>query len=103
MTSFKVLTATAVLLMSTSALADIRVTDTNNGAWVTVTENGQPAANASVSVANVPQQRKTFTTDERGRVFIPLQLNASRSVKFEATTENGQKSSRYAFTGQNKN
>ena len=65
--SLKVLTATAVIVMSSSAFADIRVADTHNGAWVTVTENGQPAANATVSVANVPQQRQSYKTDANGR------------------------------------
>lgn len=74
MLNLKVLTTTAVILMSSSAFADIRVADTHNGAWVTVTDNGQPAANATVSVANVPQQRGTYKTDENGRVFIPLTL-----------------------------
>ncbi|KXI21687.1 transthyretin-like family protein [Photobacterium sanguinicancri] len=102
MSSLRVMTATAVLLMSSSAFADIRVADTHNGAWVTITENGQPAANAKVSVANVPQQRESYTTDERGRVFIPLTLESSRSIKYKATTESGKKSSRFAFHSTNK-
>ncbi|MEZ8093833.1 DUF4198 domain-containing protein [Photobacterium swingsii] len=102
MSSLKVITATAVLLMSSSAFADIRVADTHNGAWVTITENGQPAANAKVSVANVPQQKESYTTDERGRVFIPLTLESSRSIKYHATTESGKKSSRFAFHSTNK-
>ncbi|KLV04578.1 MULTISPECIES: hypothetical protein [Photobacterium] len=101
MSSLKVITASAVLIMSSSAMADIRVADTQNGAWVTVTENGQPAANASVSVANVPQQRKMYKTDENGRVFIPLSLQSSRSVKYKATTEDGKQSSRFAFHSTN--
>ncbi|EAS44310.1 hypothetical protein C9J48_05410 [Photobacterium profundum] len=102
MSSLKVITATAVILMSTSVLADIRVADTHNGAWITVTENGAPAANASVSVANVPQQKQSYQTDENGRVFIPLTLENSRSVKYKATTETGKKSSRFAFHSTNK-
>ena len=102
MSSLKVLTASAVILMSTSAIADIRVADTQNGAWVTVTENGQPAANAQVSIANVPQQRQTYTTDDKGRVFIPLTLENSRSIKYKAKTESGRESSRYAFHSTNK-
>lgn len=102
MSSLKVMTATAAILLSTSALADIRVADTHNGAWVTVTENGQPAANASVSVANVPQQRKTYQTDEKGRVFIPLTIEQSRSIKYKAKTESGRESSRYAFHSTNR-
>ena len=102
MSSLKVLTVTAVIAMSTSAFADIRVADTHNGAWVTVTENGQPAANASVSVANVPQQKKSYTTDEKGRVFIPLTLENSRSIKYKAKTESGRESSRFAFHSTNK-
>ncbi|MGF1727132.1 hypothetical protein [Photobacterium nomapromontoriensis] len=102
MSSFKVLTTAAVILMSSSAIADIRVADTHNGAWVTVTENGQPAANASVSVANLPQQRKSYKTDEHGRVFIPLTLQNSRSIKYKATTESGKRSSRFAFHSTNK-
>ncbi|AJR06353.1 hypothetical protein C9J03_13380 [Photobacterium gaetbulicola] len=102
MSSLKVLTATAVIVMSSSAFADIRVADTHNGAWVTVTENGQPAANATVSVANVPQQRQSYKTDENGRVFIPLTLENSRSIKYKATTEGGKQSSRFAFHSTNK-
>ena len=102
MLNLKVLTTAAVILMSSSAFADIRVADTHNGAWVTVTDNGQPAANATVSVANVPQQRGTYKTDENGRVFIPLTLENSRSIKYKATTEDGKKSSRFAFHSTNK-
>ena len=102
MLNLKVLTTAAVILMSSSAFADIRVADTHNGAWVTVTNNGQPAANASVSVANVPQQRKTYKTDENGRVFIPLTLENSRSIKYRATTKDGKTSSRFAFHSTNK-
>ncbi|MGF1687220.1 DUF4198 domain-containing protein [Photobacterium japonica] len=102
MLNLKVLTTAAVILMSSSAFADIRVADTHNGAWVTVTNNGQPAANASVSVANVPQQRQTYQTDENGRVFIPLTLENSRSIKYKATTKDGKTSSRFAFHSTNK-
>ncbi|OAN11247.1 hypothetical protein A3K86_20025 [Photobacterium jeanii] len=102
MSSLKVIAASAVLVMSSSAFADIRVSSNANGAWVTVTENGQPAPNAEVTVANVPQSRGTFKTDETGRVFIPLTLHNSRSVKYKAKTESGKESSRFAFHSTNK-
>ncbi|OAN11246.1 hypothetical protein A3K86_20020 [Photobacterium jeanii] len=102
MFNFKVIAASAVLVISSSAFADIRVTDTHNGAWVTVMENGKPAANAEVTVANVPQSRGTYTTDERGRVFVPLTLENSRSIKYKAKTESGKESSRFAFHSSNK-
>lgn len=97
MSSFKVLTATAIILMSSSVFADMRVVDTHDGAWVTITENGKPAVNASVSIANVPQQGQSYQTDESGRVFVPLTLEKSRTVQYKATTESGRESSRFAF------
>ncbi|UXI02450.1 hypothetical protein [Photobacterium sp. TY1-4] len=101
----KVSIALASLLMGFSALsyADIQVTDTQNGAWVTVTDGGQPSANAVVSVVNQPQAQNSFRTDDSGRVFIPLSLNHSRSVKYSAVTESGNEYSRFAFHGVRKN
>lgn len=97
----KVSIALASLMMGFSAMsyADIQVTDTQNGAWVTVTDGGQPSVNAVVSVVNQPQASNTFRTDESGRVFIPLSLNHSRSVKYKAVTESGGEYSRFAFHG----
>ncbi|MGF1734880.1 hypothetical protein [Photobacterium satsumensis] len=82
--------------------AQIRVTDTHNGAWVSVYENNEPVPNASVTIANVPQVKKNYMTDSKGKVFIPLTLESSRSVKYKATTENGSTYSRYAFHSTNK-
>lgn len=89
--------ATMVIAFSSTSFADIRVTDSPNGAWVKVTDNGQPVANATVSLENYPQVRQTFKTGESGRVFIPISVTNSRSIKFRAVTEEGMVYSRYAF------
>lgn len=88
-----------MLAFSSTSFADIRVTNTQNGAWVKVTDSGQPAANATVSLVNLPQVRQTYQTDENGRVFVPISLNNSRSIKFKAVTEEGNTYSRFAFHG----
>ncbi|MCW8327657.1 hypothetical protein MD588_02460 [Photobacterium sp. SDRW27] len=94
--------ATAVLTFSATSSADIRVTDTQNGAWVKVTDNGQPAVNATVSLENYPQVGQTFQTGENGRVFIPISVNNSRSIKFKAVTQEGIVYSRFAFHSDSK-
>lgn len=91
--------ATMAIAFSSASFADIQVTSTQNGAWVKVTDNGQPAANAMVTIENLPQVRKSFQTDENGRVYIPLSLNKSSSLKFKAVTEEGNVHSRFAFHG----
>lgn len=92
-----IILAAMAIAFSSASLADLRVSSMSNGAWVKVTENGQPAANATVSLVNVPQVRQTFQTSENGRVFLPISLNNSRSIKFKAVTEDGNVYSRFAF------
>lgn len=89
--------AAMAMTFSSVSLADLRVSSMSHGAWVTVTEQGHPAANATVSLVNVPQVRQTFQTDENGRVFLPISINNSRSIKFKAVTEEGNVYSRFAF------
>lgn len=102
MEKVNVVLSSIMIAFSSISLADISVSDTQSGAWVTVTENGQPAANATVSLKNLPHNRNTFQTNEKGRVFVPLSLNHSRSIKYVAVTEDGNKYSRYAFHGEHK-
>lgn len=97
MKKVNIVLATMAIAFSSTSFADLRVTNSQNGAWVKVTENGQPAVNATVSIENFPQVSKTFQTDEDGRVFIPLSLNNSRSLKYKAVTEEGNVHSRFAF------
>lgn len=97
------LTLAAVLLsVSSLSYADIQVTDSENGAWIKVTENGKPAVNSVISVENQPQSLSSFNTDETGRVFIPLAMNHSSSVKFKAVTTDGNEYTRTAFHSVNK-
>ena len=76
-----------VASMSASAV-DLNITDASSGIHVKATKQSAPAAGLMVSVTNVPQLNGvSFMTDERGRVFIPLSLNASRSVNIVATDD----------------
>lgn len=102
MSVIKVLTASAVILLSFSALADVRIVDTHNGAWVMVRDNGQPVSNANVNLVNVPQQHGSYKTDDNGQVFIPITLENSRSVKYQVTTKEGANQYRYAFHSSSK-
>lgn len=103
MNIMKTVLVSTLILLSGNVLADIRVADTHNGAWVTVTHNGSPVEGAQVSVKNVPQQKKTYLTNESGRVFIPLTLENSRSIKYKVTKPNAEKSeSRFVFHATNK-
>lgn len=103
MTIAKTIIASGLLLLSGTALADIRIADTHNGAWVSVSHNGSPIQGAEVTVKNVPQQKSTYITDESGRVFVPLTLENSRSIKYQVVKP-GAKSpeSRFAFHSSNK-
>lgn len=98
-----VVLSTLLIAFSSVSFAGISVTDSNNGAWLTVTDKGQPAVNAMVSVENLPQIQSTFQTDSHGRVFVPLSLNRSTSVKYKAVTEDGQAFSRFAFHSDSRN
>ncbi|MGF1701150.1 hypothetical protein L4D09_12705 [Photobacterium makurazakiensis] len=82
--------------------AQIRVADTHNGVWVSVYENNEPVSNVSVTIANVPQVKESYITNSKGKVFIPMTLESSRSLKYKATTANGNTYSRYAFHSTNK-
>lgn len=83
-----VISALLATSMSTSAI-ELELTDSNNGIYAKTTEGSKPVSGAIVNVSNVPQLNdKLFTTDERGRVFIPLSLNASRSVRVETSDMN---------------
>ncbi|PSW13184.1 hypothetical protein C9J01_10020 [Photobacterium rosenbergii] len=76
-----------VASMSASAV-DLNITDSGSGLHIKATDQSAPAAGLKVNVTNVPQLNgSSFTTDENGRVFIPLSLNASRSVKVVATDD----------------
>ncbi|MDD1830223.1 hypothetical protein LRP52_49805 [Photobacterium sp. ZSDE20] len=83
----KSIALSTLLIASASASAvELQLRDTQNGIYVKATEQSEPASGLTVNVANVPQLNDaSFTTDERGRVFIPLTLNSSRSVKVEAS------------------
>ncbi|MCG7587071.1 hypothetical protein [Photobacterium sp. OFAV2-7] len=91
--------SSVLIAFSSMSFADISISDTQNGAWVKVTDNGQPSANAVVSVENQSQVKGTYQTDDSGRVFIPLSLNSSKSVKYKAVTEDGNEFNRFAFHG----
>nr|WP_086940842.1 carboxypeptidase regulatory-like domain-containing protein [Thaumasiovibrio occultus] len=98
MFGFKTITLSAMILASTAAFADIRVTDDHTGLWVKVEDSaGQPDAGAKVMITNLPQNRTVYTTNDSGRVFIPISLPSSRSVKLEAVTSDGEELSRYAL------
>ncbi len=94
---FNITVSIVCLAFSTMSLADMKIVNTTNGAWVTTSEHGMPAANSEVTVKNIPQSRGTYITNENGRVFIPLSLKNSRSVKYNAVTENGTEYNRYLF------
>ncbi|MGF1687092.1 hypothetical protein L4C36_10395 [Photobacterium japonica] len=83
----KVIALSTLLITSMSASAAVlKLTDTNSGIYVQANEQSQPVSGLTVKVTNVPQLNDaSFTTDEHGRVFIPLSLNASRSVRVEAS------------------
>lgn len=103
MTITKTIIASGLILLSGTALADIRIADTHNGAWVSVSHDGSPIQGAQVTVKNVPQQKSTYITDKNGRVFIPLTLENSRSIKYEVTKPGAKSSeSRFAFHSTNK-
>lgn len=91
--------AIAALMVSASSvtLADIRVIDTQAGSWVRVTEQGQPAANARVSVNNKSNRGRVFITNERGEVFIPLYTRHSQVLHYSVLTENGNEYSETAL------
>ncbi|MDO6496777.1 hypothetical protein [Photobacterium sanguinicancri] len=91
--------ASMLIAFSSMSFAGLKVVDSQNGAWVTVTDNGKPVADAVVSATNVPQSKSEFKTNEKGRVFIPLTMNHSKSVKFKAVTPEGKEMSRFAFHG----
>ena len=76
-----------VASMSASAV-ELNITDSASGIHVKATGQSGPEAGLTVNVTNVPQLNgASFTTDERGRVFIPLSLNASRSVNIVASDD----------------
>jgi len=86
----KIIALSSVLLtISSVSFAGIRVADSHGGAWVTVTDDGQPAANAEITIENQPQIQATFKTNENGRVFVPISTNHSTSVKYKAKTSDG--------------
>ncbi|UTV28817.1 DUF4198 domain-containing protein [Photobacterium atrarenae] len=97
MNKVQLVLAAATVTMSSAAFADIKISDRENGAWVTVTHEGAPAANATVSIVNLPQVRQKYKTDENGRVFLPISVTNSRSVKFRAVTQEGNVYSKFAF------
>ncbi|WP_087017939.1 hypothetical protein [Thaumasiovibrio subtropicus] len=98
MLGIKASTLAALIFASSSALADIKIIDTENGAWVTVRDmNGMPQAGAMVKFTNVPQDREVYTTNENGRVFIPITLERSRSIRIEAVSGNGLTKEELAF------
>jgi hypothetical protein len=103
MTIIKTIFASSLLLLSGMALADIRVADTHNGAWISVSHGGNPIEGAQVTVKNVPQQKATYITNKHGRVFVPLTLENSRSIKYQVTKPGATKpESRFAFHSTNK-
>ncbi|MGF1885932.1 hypothetical protein L4D13_07290 [Photobacterium profundum] len=91
--------ATMLIAFSSMSFAGLKVVDSPNGAWVTVTDNGKPVENAAVSAVNVPQSKAEFKTNDKGCVFVPLAINQSRSVKYKAVTQEGKEFSRFAFHG----
>ena len=85
----KSIALSTLLVASMSATAvELNTSNTNSGIYVKATDQSSPAAGLTVSVTNVPQHDgASFTTDERGRVFILLSLNASRSVNIVASDD----------------
>ena len=80
----------ALLLASTSAFAGLNLhfTTEDNAAWVKVTDNGAPVANATVTTDHTGD--KAFTTDEQGRTYIFIPEIHSGAVNFTATDDAGQ-------------
>ncbi|OAN17858.1 hypothetical protein A3K86_02775 [Photobacterium jeanii] len=88
-----------LIAFSSMSFAGMKVVDSQNGAWVTVTDNGKPVADAVVKATNVAQSQAEYKTNEKGRVFIPLTMNASKAVKYKAVTPEGKEFGRFAFHG----
>ncbi len=91
--------STLLVLFSAASFADINIVDTKNGSWVTVSKNGAAEENALVTTPKLSQLNQSFSTDENGRVFIPLPLNSSRSIQYKVVTVDGAEFSRSAFHG----
>ena len=86
MTFKQVSIAALILSASSMAWADIRIIDTEGGSWVKVTENGQPAVDARVSVSDPANRGKVYKTNEYGEVFIPLRTHHSEVLTYSVLT-----------------
>ncbi|KXI24487.1 hypothetical protein [Photobacterium sanguinicancri] len=77
----------AGLAMSFTAAAEYRmnVSSVNDGAWISVSENGKGVEGATVTT-NIHGIRSE-KTDEYGRVFVSLPQIRSQTVKFTATDD----------------
>lgn len=68
---------------------DIQVMPRTQGAWVTVTQNGQPVSGATVN--------DKYMTSVGGRVFVFVNGESPRSAEFIAVTPEGETISTRAF------
>ncbi|MDD1782392.1 hypothetical protein LRP49_14565 [Enterovibrio sp. ZSDZ35] len=73
--------ASAAVAMPSHNL-DLDVTPANGGAWVKLTQNGQPVSGASVN--------DKFMTADNGRVFVYVDSEPARSVEIIAITPDGE-------------
>ncbi|OAN11384.1 hypothetical protein A3K86_20785 [Photobacterium jeanii] len=93
----------AGLAMSFTAAADYRmnVISSNDGAWITVKENGKGVEGATVTT-NI-HGLGSAKTDEYGRVFVSLPQIRSQTVRFTATDDDsGKEISKVAYIQRDK-
>ncbi|MEZ9524396.1 hypothetical protein [Enterovibrio norvegicus] len=90
----KTITAALVMLASSSAFAqvpstELSVTTVHGGAFVQVTQDGEPISGYDVSTSiNV---LGTKATDENGFVYFSLSPQQTQRIDFYVIDENGQK------------
>ncbi|PKF51005.1 hypothetical protein [Enterovibrio nigricans] len=80
--------ASAAVAMPSHDL-NLDVTPANGGAWVKLTQNGQPVSGASIN--------DQFMTAENGRVFVYVDSEPAKSIEIIATTPDGDFATTRAF------
>ncbi|KXF81416.1 hypothetical protein [Enterovibrio coralii] len=80
--------ASAAVAMPSHNL-DLDVTPANGGAWVKLTQNGQPVSGASIN--------DHFMTGDNGRVFVYVDSEPAKSIEFIAVTPDGEAASARAL------
>ncbi|OEE68016.1 hypothetical protein A1OO_19985 [Enterovibrio norvegicus FF-33] len=81
--------SSSIAMAMPSHQLDIDVTPINDGAWVKLTQAGEPIVGASIN--------NQFVTNDRGRVFVSVDSQRPKSVKFTAITLDGETVSTKAF------